>query len=631
MPGAVIAAGIVAYLGSFKGAFLLDDVLSIVANPSIRRFALALSSWPAAYACGADRPLVSLSLALNYAISGLNVWSYHLFNLAIHLLAALTLFGVVAGTLQTPRFPGMSRDSARAFGFVVALLWVLHPLQTASVTYVYQRAESMMGLFYLLTFYCVIRGSVAKRPWPWYMAAVVACMLGMSSKAVMITAPVLVLIYDRVFLSGSMAESFRRRWALYAGLLGAVAVLGVTGIASLVLSPNPTERQNLTAGLGYMGSTPLEYALTQPGVILHYLKLSLWPHPLCLDYAWPLAKTTQAIALPLALVGALLVGTIMSFWRWPPLGFAGAWFFIVLAPTSSVIPIADAAFEHRMYLPLAAVIVVVSVAVQRLLGRVGAALRLSHAARRAVLVATVLLVAGAYGAVTARRQQDYLSPIAMWAEVVKQRPANPRAHNNLGVVLALEGRIEEAIPHYREAIRVGDSADVSYIQAHYNLGLALAAQGKFDEAISCYREAIRLEDKYVDARVALALALARTGRLEEGIQQLRRVLELDPQNTVARYNLALLLQGSGGFDEALAHYREAIRLDDEFVAARAALGVALGRTGRLEEGIEQLRRVLELDPQNAVARSNLPWMLRDSGRATAPGTSMGQLKATHSK
>jgi tetratricopeptide (TPR) repeat protein len=691
MPGVVIAAGVAAYLGSFKGVFLFDDLRRIVENPSIRRFASVWSSLP-----GDERPLVSLSLALNYAISGLNVWSYHLFNLAIHLLAALTLFGVVAGTLRTPRFNGTAQDAARGFAFVVALLWVLHPLQTASVTYVIQRAESMMGLFYLLTFYCVIRGAAAKRPGPWYLAAVIACALGMGSKAIMITAPVLVLLYDRVFLSASLAEVFRRRWALHAGLFATLAVLAATSVAGLIVNPDSAQRQDLTVGLGYQGSTPLEYALTQPGVILHYLRLSLWPDALCLDYAWPLAKTAGAIVIPLLLVGALLAGTIALFWRWPQLGFAGVWFFVVLAPASSVVPVADVAFEHRMYLPLAAVIVFVVAAFQWFLRLAAESLHLPPATRRTVLVASVVLVAGACGAVTIRRQQDYLSSYTMWANVLKQRSANPRAYNEFGVELATQGRLDEAIAHYREAIRLKDDYSTphnnlgialaaqgkleeaiahyrvairlkhNYVEAHNNLGLALAAQGKLEEAIFQYREAIRLKDDYGETHNNLGLALAAQGKLEEAIAHYREAIRLKDdyveahnnlglalaaqgklEEAIAHYreairlkdvygetqnNLGLALAAQGKLEEAIVHYREAIRLKDNYLEAHTNLGNALARTGRQTEAIQQLRRALNLDPQNALAKRNLTLLLQNSGRldeATAQSISMGRLKARY--
>ena len=637
MPAVLVAAGIGAYLGSFRGVFLFDDVRLIVENPNIRGLAAVWSSLP-----GDDRPLVSLSLALDYAIAGLNPWPYHLFNLVGHLLAGLTLFGVVAGTLCTPRFKGAVRDGARGFGFVVALLWVLHPLQTASVTYVIQRAESMMGLFCLLTFYCVMRGAASRRPAPWYGAAVIVCALGMGTKASMVTVPVLVLIYDRVFLSGSMADVFRRRRALHAGLFGTLAVLGATGIVGLVL--NPARSPDQTLGLGYAGSTPVAYALTQPGVIVHYLRLALWPDPLCLDYGWPLATSARAIAPPLVLIGALLAATIASFRRRPELGFVGAWFFLLLAPTSSVIPVADAAFEHRMYLPLAAVIVIVAAAFRWLVDRAGDALRLPQAARGAALAAAVLVAACACGAVTIRRQRDYASLYAMWGNVVRQRPENPRARTGLGIALEAQGKLEEAIAQYRDALRLkGD-----YVDAHTNLGNALAAQGKLDEAIAHLREAIRLrprdagahrnlgnalvaqgklEDAVAHYRDALRLdpgdgelhnslgiALTRQGKLEDAVAQYRDALRLDRDNGDVHNNLGVALAAQGRLDDAIPHFRDAIRAKESDGQAHTNLGMALAQVGRFDQAIPELRRALELDPGNATARSHLAEALQKSGR-----------------
>jgi protein O-mannosyl-transferase len=527
MPAIVTVAGILAYLDSFRGVFLFDDLQSIVENPAIRSLAAAARDLG-----GTERPLVTLSLALNHAMSGMNVWSYHGLNLIIHLLAGLALFAVIDSTLLTPRLRGTPWQSARWLAFVVALIWVVHPLQTESVTYLIQRGESMMGLFYLLALYGVIRGARSSRPAAWYAAAVVACALGMGTKAIMITAPVVVLIYDRVFLSNSLLDALRRRWPLYLGLAGTWLVLVATGIASGIL--DPTQRQGLTVGLGYRGSTPLQYALTQPGVIVHYLELSLWPHPLCLDYWWPLARTAHDIVPPLVAVALLLGLTIASFWRWPPMGFVGAWFFVVLAPTSSVIPIQDPAFEHRMYLPLAAVIIVVVVGLERALGRLVRA----RSGRRAVAVVAITAVAVACITATHSRNQDYESPLVMWANVVKTSPSNPRAHTDLGKALAESGRIDEAIRHLQTAIRLRPS----YFPAHNNLGNALAAQGKAEKAIPHFRETIRLKPDYVEAHNNLGAALAQTGRIEEAIAELRRTLELDPRNVNAARNLALALQ-----------------------------------------------------------------------------------------
>ena len=207
MPVLVIAAGLFAYHDSFTGAFVFDDVPSIPENATIRHL------WPI-WQCLSPphgdrvtvegRPLINLSLALNYALGGYNVWGYHALNLTVHILAGLTLLGIVRRTLLQPALRERFGTAANELALVVALLWTLHPLQTESVTYIIQRAESIVGLFYLLTVYCFIRAVDSPQCRLWYSLSVAACALGMASKEVMVSAPVMVLLYDRAFLSGSL-------------------------------------------------------------------------------------------------------------------------------------------------------------------------------------------------------------------------------------------------------------------------------------------------------------------------------------------------------------------------------------------------------------------------------------------
>ncbi len=207
-PVAVVLIVIVAlavYANSFRGPFIFDDEQSILQNPSIRRLwpiwgplNPPKGGWPVQ-----SRPIMNLSLALNYALFGLDVRGYHGFNLTIHVLGALLLYGIVRRTLSLPALRDRFGKVAAQLALAAALIWTVHPLQTESVTYVIQRTESIMGLFYLLTLYCVIRGACSARPVGWCLSAVVACALGMASKEVMVTAPVIVLLYDRSFLARS--------------------------------------------------------------------------------------------------------------------------------------------------------------------------------------------------------------------------------------------------------------------------------------------------------------------------------------------------------------------------------------------------------------------------------------------
>ena len=354
-PGLIVLATIGAYYNSFGGVFVFDDATSIAENPTIQHLwpIWEVLSPPGKGVTVQGRPVINFSLAVNYALGGLSVWGYHALNLAVHILAGLALFGLVRRTLLLPGLKGRFQSSATALALAVALIWTLHPLQTESVTYIIQRAESIMGLFYLLTFYCAVRGfTSARRRW-WYAAAVAACALGMGSKEVMVSAPLMVLVYDRLFVADSFRSLFRRRWGFYVALAATWGIL-----ALLVISAG--NRSN-TAGFGLRMSC-WDYAQTQFGYIIRYLRLCFWPRPLVFDYGNDIVGDPSGIIPYAVAVGVLVAGTAVGLYFRSWLGFLGAWFFAILAPSSSVIPIAtEVAAEHRMYLPLAAVVALVVV------------------------------------------------------------------------------------------------------------------------------------------------------------------------------------------------------------------------------------------------------------------------------
>lgn len=486
LPAALLAAaGSAAYLNSLSVPFLFDDFYHILHNPRIRDLL-----HPAGVMGGTARPLVALTLAVNYALGGLNVWGYHLFNLAVHLAAGLTLWGILRRTFRGPQ----SDELALA----AALLWLLHPLQTQSVTYVIQRGESLMGLFYLLTLTCVIRG--------WQGRAILCCALGMLSKPVMVTAPVIVLLYDRIFLAGSWAELFRRRKWLYAGLAATWMILPA------VLSQGPREYQD-SVGMGLKLASPFSYLMTQPGVILHYLRLSFWPHPLLLDTQWPIAKSFGEAVLPAAAIAGLLAWTVWALRRRPEIGFWGAWFFGILAPTSSLLPITDPAFEHRMYLPLAAVTVGAVLILKRLTGR-----------RPLLFWGALLLLASALGVTTLRRNAVYNDPVIFWQEHLSHRPGNVRAYVSLGAALQQRGRSAEAEEAFKSALKLQpDLAD-----AHNNLAYLLFLRDDLAGAEFHYREALRLSPDLAVAHWGMGKLLRKTGRQEEAAKEHQKAIRLNP-------------------------------------------------------------------------------------------------------
>ncbi|MGD8816391.1 MAG: hypothetical protein PVJ51_04345, partial [Acidobacteriota bacterium] len=402
MPALIVTCGGLAYASSFAGVFLFDDLPHIVVNQNIRQL------WPIGVVIGQGlRPVVFYSFAVNYAISAGAPWSYHLVNLVVHLAAALALFGVVRRTCVFP-VARRVRDNADALGLATALLWVVHPLSTQAVTYVVQRSESMAGMFYLVALYCFVRALQAEGGAGWYAGALGGLMLALGCKEIAVTAPLMFLLYDCCFAAGSLGCALRRRWALYAVFVaGPPAVLLARRLADM---PNAFIYAGLWGGLTSQRVIPLggddfafgplapgavgsgQYLLSQAQVMLHYLRLALWPHPLVFDYAWqPVASFAQAVPAVAAMC-VLLLTVAWSLWRAPALGFLGASFFLTLAVSSSVVPLPDLAVEHRMYLALAPLIVLGVLAARACWRRAPAPVRRFEPAPAAALALAVALL-----------------------------------------------------------------------------------------------------------------------------------------------------------------------------------------------------------------------------------------------
>jgi len=613
---AIVAAGAIVYAGSLGGIFVLDDIGNIVLNEHIRHL------WPIwDVLTHRRRPVVNLSLAVNYAISQYHVWSYHLLNLVVHVLAGLTLFGLIRRTLLTPTFGDRFRSSATSLALAVAMLWTLHPLQTQSVTYVIQRGESMMGLFYLLTLYCVMRGSCSNHTRAWSMAAVAVCALGMGSKSVMVTAPLMVGIFDRTFLASTWSQMIRKRWAMYVGLIATWGILVATGVVRGVLFP-PSGSAN-DVGFGYHAVSPMRYALTQSEVLLHYLRLSIWPSGLCLDYGWSAVSGFQDVWPAGVVVVALLVATAWGLVRRSWLGFIGAWFFVILAPTSSFIPIKDIAFEHRMYLSLASVVVLAVASSRFVLVRLSG--RMGWNNKKYAATATTLLIAVSVGLGwrTIRRNHDYSDAVALWTSVTALRPNHARAFYNLGTAFLSAGRSEDAVTAFRRALDLYPN----HVSAHYNLGHALVNLDRDKEAITEYElaAAIPIQKTYqrwkpdalrqtvAQAHNSRGRALDKLGRRDEAIEAYRKALSVNPSLLRAYLNLGQALTRAGQRDEAIDIYHAALQVAPTSAAVYANLGNALFQDDRITEALNAYRSALTRDPNNAIVYYNVASLLQEQG------------------
>jgi len=623
-PALVLAAVAVAiYANSFAVPLLYDDDAAIANNTSIRRLAAigGIFSPPQNTGVG-GRPLLNLSFALNYAFGGTAVFGYHLVNLLIHVLAAWTLYGLVRRTLLRPALAPRFGPSAGALALAISALWLCHPVQTVSVTYLSQRAEALVGLFYLLTLYCFLRGAEQEdrgKGRLWFAFSVLACLAGVGTKEVIVTAPFLALLYDRTFLAGSFAAAWRRRRPVFLGLAGTWPVLAWQ-----------LSRLHERVGIGFRaGLSPWAYGWAECRVVVRYLLLTVWPRPLVFDYGQYFAVAWSQLWPFAVVVAALILATLVLLRRSPALGFAAAWFLIVLAPTSSVVPVVPQPMaENRLYLPLAGIVAIV------VLGGF-AALR-----RRSLPVFAALALV--LGVAAAERNRCFASAESIWTDTVAKNPGNPRAHynlacvleqipgrqgdaiaqyetdlrldpadykahNNLGVVLSAAGNISEAIAHFEAALRL----QPALAEAHCNLGDALAkVAGREAEAVGQYEEGLRLNPDNPKTRFDLACVLDRMpGRLADAISQYQAVLRIEPDYPEAHYNLGNDLKAEGRNPAAITEYEAAVRLKPDYAEAHHNLGNALSAAGRIQDAIAEFRTALRLRPDFAETHFNLAIML----------------------
>ena len=576
----LIAAAVVAvYANSLPGPLIFDDRATIIDNGTIEDLASSRVLEPPHETSVAGRPVANVSFAVNYALGDRAVTGYHVVNIAIHALCALAIFGIA----RRSRLP----DTAAA---AVALVWAVHPLNTEAVDYLTQRTESLMALFYLTTLYSAIRaaGDRASR-WRWTVAAIAACALGMATKESMVTAPLVVVLYDRVFLFPSLREAVRKRAPLYIGLAATWLLL-----AALVWNGPRSQ----SAGFAAHDAHALTYLLNQAVMIVRYLRLAVWPRDLVLYYGWP-AQLSPADVWPQLLgVAILLACTVWALWRGPRLGsstslragFLGAWFFLTLAPTSSIVPIAtEVGAERRMYLPLVA-LAALGVMVVRTLVQ-------SPRLRAGILAAVTI----ALGAGTLARNIDYRSSLRL-AETTAERWPSPAGESMLGVELAAAGRLSEAEQHLR-------SAAATHPPARYYLGTVLAAQNRPGEAIAPFRSFIAGQPPELEqvrlAHRELAAALLKTNNADEAAAEYRLVLAADPGDANSMVQLSQILLRQERFADAIVILRQLTTARPGDGWGFGALGIALASSGRIDEAIEAFRRQVDVDPQNEHARQNL--------------------------
>ena len=566
------------YSNTFGVPFVLDDADSIVDNSTIRdltNLGEILLPLPRGGTTIDGRPLLNLSVAVNYAVSELDVWSYHALNLAIHLLNACLLHGLLRRIFALPAIPEGIREAARPLAFCIALLWLVHPLQTAAITYVIQRAEAIMAMFYLAAMYCFVRMATAINPRRWMIATVLLCWIGQGAKEIMATAPVALLAMDASFFSGSIRAALRQRPRFYFAL--ASSWLLTIGLMLWTRGRSGT--------VGYRGSSStVDYWVAQCGYLFRYLQLSVWPWPQVFDYGantprWNGTQWPQVVGLILLIVG------ILALWRYrPKLAFLGILPMLILGPTSSIPVVTQTAAEHRMYLPLSCVLTVLVISVLAVSARLGFAPR----QRRTILLGAAIPVAVFLAVATYQRNLVFETPRRLWEDTLQKRPDNIRAARELARILAKSDQAREAPALYERALAMKTNLPAAYC----GRGCAWIAASDLQRATADFHEAIRLDPEFDEAYFQLAVTHSLEGKEEVALKYASEAIRLQPGNGNYYATRADIFAALGRTKEALEDFRRAIDLAPSNAQAHLHLGFLYYRHGETAAAIDTLRRAI---------------------------------------
>ena len=568
----LVAITCIAFVNSFGGVFVFDDVHEIAANPYLEPL---VPPWEAMFRGNRApaRPLPYLTFAINRAIWGPEPFAFHLTNLAIHLTAALALFDFTRLTLLSPRLRDRWGVHAVNLALVIATLWAIHPLQTQAVTYIYQRIESMHGMFVILSLAAFARALAEGHSRGWLAASFTACAAAMACKESAVVLPPLLLAYDWLFSpDGSSADwlaDVRRRRAFHVGCFLTWVIL-----AAVIISQSGHYPE-----FGSTRRSPLSYALTQPGVILHYLRLSILPFGQCFEHSgWPAVESFAIRQLPAYIALSTMVGlTAYGLLFRQPWAWLGVFFFGTLAPTSSVMPVDALVNEHRMYLPLAAVVASVVLGACTLGGLVGrsrqaSADTLRHAGMLAAASAALVLAS-----LTHARNRLYYSPAALWNDVLDKDPANFRAIAHFAKMSDDRGDEQAAFQLADSALGLAPGYDMygKLAAGRVALGDYAGAERRLRRGLDLQRSLLAADDPAIlRATGDLAIVLRQQGKTAEAGQvslaslaDMKRVLGADHEVTLATQQIAAESQSLSG-DHAVAE----ATARDALTRARKSLG-----------------------------------------------------------
>ena len=588
----------ITYFNTLNNEFVFDDLILIQSNetlPSLKNIynIITVTTQEHSY-----RPVRALSYAIDYHFSGFNPFSYHISNIVYHIINCFMVYLITLSLL-----------SNRATAFFAAILFAVHPVHTDSVTYIAGRRDILFTLFYLIGFYTFIKYRKTQRHY-FFLFSITAYLLSMGSKEMGVTLPAIFLIYDLInnlphdtkkLRSQDITKVLKKIW-MQSKYFYSIFFMGALAFIYYKIFINSPSQQK-----EYYGDSVLVTFLTVGKIIVHYIKLLLFPVNLIADYsydAFPLASSffewSTLFSFILLFLILCIILKMLSKNRW--IAFGGIWFFITLLPVCHIIPHHELLAEHYLYLPSYGFCLIAALLFTS---------QLENNRHSAFIYFSLFCIIVLFSLRIIDRNRDWKDGMTLWNKTVKSVPRCARAQNNLGAehIKSGDGDYKEAMPHLEAALQIKPD----YAEAYNNLGLVYKGQGSYDQATKSFSEAIKYKKRYFEAINNIATMYERKGNYDTAIKIFKNVLKRKPDYAEAHSNLGIVYQKRGQLEQAKEHFRKALQIEPHHVEAHNNLGVWYKNKGLYDEAIEEFKQVLVLKPGFAEVHCNLGAVYNNKG------------------
>jgi len=585
---AMLLLGALIYSNTFGSAFHLDDLPSILNNPAITNISNLQDIWN----FWPSRFITYLSIALNYHFSRLTVFSYHLFNLIIHLGSGILVWQLLLLIFSTPAIRGERiAQHAKLLALFSGLIFIAHPIQTQGVTYIIQRAASLATFFYLLALYLYAKFRLLQEQGGsqiniklHYGASLGIAVVAMFTKESTITLPIMIISYELFFLKTERKIYWKNLVPFLITLLIIPATLLLTKYVNLIGMRRAIEEP--------VNISSFHYLLTQFRVAVTYLRLLFIPINQNLDYYYPLAKNLFSLPILASamLLGGIIITAVKLFAKYRLISFSILWFFLTLLPESSVIPIRDVIFEHRLYLPMAGYSFFL----------VSAVYYLFKEKRFKLAIGVLLIITFCYGLLAYQRNFVWKDELTLWSDVVLKSPQKARGYNNRGAAYCQQNNLAKAVANLNVAIGINPD----YAEAYCNRGIAYARQSNYTLAALDYSRAAEIKPSYAEAYNGRGAVYFQQGNFNNAITDINRAIAIRPEYAEAYYNLGVIFSQQGKYDQAILNFTRAIQINPNYADAYYNRGIAYFHQEKLTQAILDYSKTILLAPNYLTAYNN---------------------------